>query len=164
MIHFNSHKPGFSFIEIMIAIMLLAIFGTSLFMTQTKILSTISKTHNKVINAFQYAASIPELITKKIDTKKQNKSFDTITINKQIKYPQMSIQTSVKKIPEKSELFKDFKNSLMLVNQTITRDDKKNLMISFLFTPPIEKKEETMAKDVAKSIAKEQPATPKGGA
>lgn len=134
----------------MIAIMLLAIFGTSLFMTQTKILSTVSKTHNKVINAFQNAALIPEFITKKIDAKKQNKSFDTISINKQVKYPQMTIQTSVKKIPEKSELFKDFGNYVTLVNQTIIRDDKKNHTISFLFTPPIEKKEESVAKSIAK--------------
>lgn len=146
---FKSHKPGFSFIEIMIAIMLLAIFGTSLFMTQTKILSTVSKTHNKVMNSLFFATSKSDLITKKLDAKKQNKSFETITITKEISYPQLTVQTLVKKIPEKSDLFKDFGHDVMLVNQTIIRDDKKNSVISFLFTPPIEKKEDSSKKGSA---------------
>lgn len=151
MIHFNNHKPGFSFIEVMIAILLLAIFGTSLFITQAKIISTVSKTHSKVINAFLYTTSLPELITKKIDAKKQNKSLETISINKKITYPEATIQTSVKKLSEKSELFKDFGNYLTLVNQSITREEKTSHIVNFLFTPPIEKKEENTTKNTAKN-------------
>lgn len=144
---FNNHKPGFSFIEIMIAIMLLAIFGSSLFITQTKMLSTVSKTHSKIINTLQWAAMIPDFIIEKVNAEKQKKPFETISVNKKILYPEMTAQVSVSKIPENSDLFKKIGNYLVFANFTITRDDNTNHMINFLFNPPVEKAQEPLANE-----------------
>lgn len=140
---FKNHKNGFAFIEIMIAILLLAIFGTNLFMTQAKIFSNVWRTHDKVINTIESNLILPEFITKKIDAKKERKPFDTINIQKEIKNPPSKIQLVLKKINEKSEIFKDFENDVHLITQTIIRNDKKSQIISFLFTPPVEQKEQS---------------------
>jgi len=161
MIHFKNHNPsilpGFAFIEIIIAIILLAIFGSSLFMTQARIFSTVARAHNKVVQTLQSTAMLPEFILKKMDTVKEKKPLESIILHKEIKYPPIIIDEKIKKIPEKSELFKDFGNYLQLVDQTIDYDDKKSHMIRFIFTPPVEKKDEGAAKGITNQTAKSTP-------
>ena len=148
MMHFKNHNPGFAAVEVMISILLLATFGTSLFMTQAQIFAKVAHTHRKVMSTILSATIFQEFAEKISNAKKQKKPFDEIAIHKEIKYPDATINLIVKKIPEKSELFKDFSECLQLVDQTITINDKQNRMVTFLFAPP-------PPKEAAKEIAKE---------
>ena len=136
MIIFKNHNAGFAFLEIMIAITLLAIFGTSLFMTQANIFKNISRTHRKVMDCILRPTIWPDFIIKKIEAQKEKKDLNLITIDKEIKAFATTLQLKIKKIPEKSVLYQDFGDYLQVVDQTIMKDDKKNHMISFLFNPP----------------------------
>jgi prepilin-type N-terminal cleavage/methylation domain-containing protein len=53
MMHLKNRNPGFSFIEVMIALTLLAIFGSSLFFTQTSLFAKLIKTHTTFINMLE---------------------------------------------------------------------------------------------------------------
>lgn len=131
---FKNHNPGFIFIEIIVAIALLAVFGTNLFISQAQIFSNINKTHRKVLDVMLSSSIIPDFIKQLSDTKKEQKPIDSIVINKDIQSAQIHIE--IKKIMDKSELFENFENYIQIVEQTIIYDNKKNKMISFLFTPP----------------------------
>lgn len=142
MMHFKNHNSGFAFIEIMVAIALLAVFGTSLFMTQGQLFANVAKTHRKVIETMLTSITSPDFLCKLVNAKKEKKSADTITVDKKIEYPAAHIHLEVKKIPQKSPLFEPFKDCLQLIEQTMFLDDKKSRIVTFLFNPPIPKKNE----------------------
>lgn len=149
MIRFKNHNSGFAFIEIMIAIALLAVFGTNLFMTQGQLFANVARTHYTVIKTLLTSIIAPDFLLKLADTKKAKKPTDTIIIDKDIQYPSAHCHLEIKKIPEKSALFEDFHNYLQLVEQTVIYNDKKSRFVTFLFNPPPPKENEA-TKTVAK--------------
>lgn len=138
-----NQKIGFAFIELMIAIAILAIFGTSLFMTQARIFSTVTKAHKKFIYSLKLQETLPELTLKKITLLQQKKSLDQLSLKKDFPPSPLTVSISLKKISEKSSLPKNLEANLQLIDQSILEDEKiKDQMISFLYIPPVPKQEE----------------------
>ena len=91
MMHSKNHKQGFAFIEIIVSIALLAVFGTNLFISQAQIFSNIKKTHRKVLDVMLSSNIIPDFIKQLSDTKKEQKPLNSIIINKDIQSAQIHI-------------------------------------------------------------------------
>lgn len=144
MIHFKNHKPGFSFIEIMIAIVLFAIFGTSLFKIQTSIFSNTAKAHNQSIKILESLKILPEFDLKLFNNARQEKSNQYISVQKQITQPIISLSIQTKSIPEQSTLFKDFHKFVQIIDQTTIYEKKETKIISFITNIP---KDESKDKD-----------------
>jgi len=139
--HSKNLKPGFSFIEIMIAMIIFAIFGTSLFQVQAFIFSNTAKAHNKTMYLLKSSQVMAEFQLQKFNTLKENKSIDTLVIQQKFQDPETSISLTVKSIPEKSSLFKDFAHAAKIIEQLTTIDNKQDKMISFTYSPPKAKDE-----------------------
>lgn len=139
MIRFKSLKPGFSFLEVMIAIVLLAIFGTSLFQIQAYIFSNTSKSHHKTVALLELDKVVPDFALKCFNSLKEKKSISKLSLQKELQNTNATIAITTKPIDEKSSLFKDFSNAAKVINKTIIIDDKKEQAISFAFIPPTQK-------------------------
>ena len=163
----NRNLTGFAFIEIMIAITLLSLFGTTLFLIQSNIFANVARTHIKVLNLIRAQSLRTTFYTKKMNLLQQKKSFAELKFDKEFKEPHMTIKIEVKKIPEASELYKKFTQSLLLVDQTITIQDKIFHNISFLYQPELkEEQPKERPKDDSQAAsakqAKQPPAKAKG--
>ncbi|MBI2353320.1 hypothetical protein HYV11_03725 [Candidatus Dependentiae bacterium] len=134
--NFKNHKLGFAFIEVMIAVMLLALFGTQLFFSQSTIFSKITKMHAKIMTVLRLQSILPEINIQKLNLLKQKKSLQELSLKKDFSYPSQTIVFNIKKISDKSELFKKFNKTLRMVEQTVTEYDLvKEKAISFLYVP-----------------------------
>lgn len=142
MIHFKNHKPGFSFIELMIAITLLSIFGTTLFMIQATVFSKTSRAHNKVVTMLELNKLRSSFELEKFNLQQQKQSINSMSINKELANPPLNIKLRIKQLPENSALFKDFSKNIRLIDQEVTIDTIKDHLIIFVFTPPIQETKE----------------------
>lgn len=142
---FKSLNPGFSFIEIMIAMILFAIFGTSLFQIQTYIFSNTAKAHNKTLPIIKSSLMLSEFELKKFNANKEKQPIDKITIQKQFQQPDLAVTLTVNAIHEKSALFKDFAHAAKQVQQKINFDNKQEKVVTFTFDPPLPQEEKERA-------------------
>lgn len=137
MIHFKHHKSGFSVIEVMFALVLLSIAGTSLFMMQSTIFNQTSKSHNKVIGQLYINQLYEELLLKVFQKQQQKQSPKNISLKKTVKQPMLETTLTLKNIPEKSSLFKPFAEHVQIIQQVITSENKEYNSIRFIFFPDV---------------------------
>ncbi len=134
MIHLKNHKkPGFSFIEIMVAMTLLAIFGTSLFLTQTNLFQKLLKTHTTVINLFETDQQLLKFHQQVQQALQQKKSPESVNLHHENQNPFYVTDIKVKRFSNNSKLFKDFEKTVGLVQATITQDNKSENWWSFIY-------------------------------
>ena len=141
--HFKHRKAGFSFLELMIAITLLSIFGTTIFMLQSNIVEKTYRTH--ITSTIQrYIDTIePDFMLKKMQHLHQKLPLDSIVITKNITNPAIDITLRVKEIPEQSSLHKDFGKYIRIVDQELTTNTSKKNIVSFTFAPSYDNTKET---------------------
>lgn len=139
MIHFKNHKAGFSILEVMFALALLMISGTSLFMMQATIFNKVFHAHNKVVAQLYLKKLKDKLHLKIFQLQQQKEPLANIAFQEQVKQPIMNTNIKLQSIPQNSSLFKKFSEHVQIINQTATFDSKKDSYISFVFTPAIEK-------------------------
>ncbi len=144
MIPFKNLKPGFSFIEIMVALTLLGIFGSSLFLVQSNIFSKVSKTHQALFFNQDSVYDIFQLKNKIHQAVLQKQSVNTLTIQEDKKNPDRKIHIKLLNISDQSEV-KDFSKHVRIVQSSATYDGTRTLnWFSFMYIPELvqEKKEE----------------------
>jgi len=136
MMHLPRSKPGFTFIEIMIALMLLSTFGTSLFMMQATIFQKVAKPHSTVANLLELDQEMINLKIQILQTVKAQKELTSVKIHTQKQDPERSIDVVIQPIKETSALFKKFGKNVSVIQATTTREKQKDQWLTFLFTPP----------------------------
>lgn len=141
MIHSRNNVQGFTFIEVMIAITLLATFGTSLFMVQSNILSKIFNTHRQIIYNNDMQLEEMNFMMKVQRAILQKKSPDNVTIETKKKNPDRTIALNMKPIAEQSSLYKTFGKQVQLVQTTIAHDQYNDSWYSFIYIPELKEKQ-----------------------
>ncbi len=130
------------FVEIMIAIFLLAIFGTSLFVTQAKIFAVCAKTHAKVAYIAQSDALRTDFAVQLARAARDKKSFDTIAIDKTVSYPPSTVHLSLQPFASDTEVYQKFEKQMRCVMVTSSIGDIQYSKGSFLWTPDLKKEVE----------------------
>ncbi len=124
------NKNGSFLLEAVIAIVIIGIFGSSLFISQQNIFRDILKCKNKfyeLINTVKFEMDFNlEIINKKINKNENNKQNNQKTESENFKEkflnPEMFFSGEIKKIPEKSKLniFKNLKFfEIKIINQNL---------------------------------------------
>lgn len=134
------NRSGFTFIEMMIALTLLATFGTSLFLVQTNILSKVFNTHRLFTYSNDILQQQFDLHMKLQQAVLQKKSIDTIKIEAKKKNPERTVTVTMKQIPEQSSLHKSFGKQVRFVQTTITHEQYKDTWYSFEYIPELDEK------------------------
>lgn len=140
MSHFKNHN-GFSFIEMMVALTLLSIFGTSLFLVQTNIFSKVSKTHQSITNMFELDKHIFKFNQEIQTALQQKKSVDKLTFHHKDKKTDTVINIKIKAMDQNSKLFKEFGKNIRLVQASISHGKQTEVWSNFIYIPPADKKE-----------------------
>lgn len=146
--HLKNHKTnisGFSFIEIMVAITLLAIFGTSLFLTQTSLLKKLLSAHTSVINLLETDQQLLKFHQQVQQALQQKKSPESVSLHHENKNPLYVTDIKVKHFSNNSKFFKDFEKTVGLVQASITQDNKSQDWSNFIYL--VAPKEENSQKD-----------------
>jgi prepilin-type N-terminal cleavage/methylation domain-containing protein len=128
--------PGFTFMEIMIALMILSIFGSSLFMMQATIFQKVEKPHIAVETLLELDREMINLKVEIDQAIKEKKELKTIKLLRQKQNPDRIIDISITSIKETSSLFKKFGKNVSIVQATTTQGKHVDQWITFLFTPP----------------------------
>ena len=142
------------FIEMMVALTLLSIFGTSLFLVQTNIFSKLSKTHTTVVNMFALDEQLLKFNQDVQFALQQKKPLDNITLHQQHKNPDYTVDIKLKKFDQNSKLFKDFGTNIRLMQATISQDSptsqNPDVWYSFIYEPVQDKESQQAATSNAK--------------
>lgn len=145
MIHFKNLKSGFSFIEIMVALTLLGIFGSSLFLVQSNMFAKVFKTHQTLFFHQDIVHDLLKLKNKIHQAILQKQPIDAITVQENKKNPDRAINLKLYKISENSEL-KEFAKNVRIVESSATYDNKQTVTwFDFVYIPKLiqsDKKEE----------------------
>jgi len=150
MIHFKNLKNGSSFIEMMVALTLLATFGTSIFLVQSNIFTKIFKTHQKANINQDVLQELIKLKTKIQQTVLQKKEVDGISLHEDKKNPARKIDLTLQKIPENSVLSKTFGKNIRIIKNTITYENNyATSWFTFAYIPVIQKEPKEQAKNNA---------------
>ncbi|MCX5923129.1 MAG: prepilin-type N-terminal cleavage/methylation domain-containing protein [Candidatus Dependentiae bacterium] len=128
---------GFTFMEIMIALMILSIFGSSLFMMQVTIFQKVEKPHVAVENLLEIDREMINLKVEIDQAHKEKKELRAIKIHRQKQNPDQTIDISIEAIKETSSLFKKFGKNVSFVQATTAQGKHSDQWITFLFTPPV---------------------------
>ncbi|MBI2344802.1 prepilin-type N-terminal cleavage/methylation domain-containing protein [Candidatus Dependentiae bacterium] len=137
MIPFKNLKAGFSFIEIIVALTLFAIFGSSLFLVQSNIFSKVLKTHQILFFNQDNIYHIMQLKNKIHHAVAEKQSVDTIKIKENKKNPDRSIDLKLINISDQSEL-KNFSSNVRIVESSVTYHDNRTIKwFSFVYIPEI---------------------------
>ncbi len=154
MIHFKNHK-GFSFVEMMIALTLLAIFGSSLFMMQSNLLTRLFKTHINIVNLFEMDKQMLQFNQKLQDDLAEKKPIETINMHKDNQKPEYILDVKIKPIGQNSALFKNFDKKIGIIQTIIQQDKKISTWHTFAYIVPPEKKDQE--KNTTSTTQKEKP-------
>lgn len=134
----GSVQQGFTFIEVMVAIMLLATFGISLFTVQTNILSKILMTHRQLVYSndiqkeeFDYLMKLQQAIL-------QKKSPDQVTIQTTKNNPARTVTVTMKPIAEESSLYKTFSKQVRILETKIAHDKYQDTWYSLVYIPELQ--------------------------
>jgi len=142
-----SQTNGFSFIEMMIALTLLAVFGTSLFLVQTNILSKILTTHRLVAQSNDIDQELQQFQMQLHQAILQKKAPETATLSITKQNPDRTISIKLNPIAEKSSLHKIFAKQVRMTQITIKQDQYQTTWYSLLYIPAINPKPEAQAKN-----------------
>lgn len=146
MIPFKNLKYGFSFIEIMIALALLGIFGSSIFLVQNNIFSKIFKTHQSLFFNQDIIYDSIQLKNKIHLAVLEKQSVDSITIQESRKNPDRKMTIKLLPISSDSEL-KSFSKNLRIVQSSATYNDQRTIQwFNFIYIPKLTKEEEKSPK------------------
>ena len=145
-------KKGFSFIEIMVAISLLAIFGTSLFLTQSSLFSKLLKTHITFVNMLETDQQLLKFNQQIQQALQEKKSVEAITLHYENKNPEYVTNIKIKSLQPNSKLFKDFKKNISFVHATIDQENKSETWWSFIYTA-MPKEDEKATEQKPKEVA-----------
>jgi|GEM_PF-1238001 len=142
MIGFKHLKPGMSFIEVVGAIALLSIFGTSLFLTQAHLFDRISIAQQKFIAALNMQKELIVCQKNILNELFEQKGPVTDSIKgtlKSFESPDMKVMVTVKSDFSKTK-FEDFKNLYLL--KAVAKSDQKDYgaLYRFAFIPEVPKK------------------------
>lgn len=141
MIPFKNLNTGFSFIEIMVALTLLGIFGSSLFLVQSNIFLKVSKTHQKLFFNQDFSYDMFQLKNKIQQAVLNKKSIDGITVQEHKKNPDRTINLKLLTISEQSELA-SFAKHVRIVKSTATYDQTKNInWFNLVYIPELTEEE-----------------------
>ncbi len=141
--NFLQSHGGFTFIEIIVALALLSIMGTSLFLMQSTIFQKLTKSHNVVSNLLQIEKEMIDFKLALAQALQEKKSMAEVTIHQEKHNPDMKVDVVVKPIQESSKLYKQFSKNVFMIKAAITKDQQQNQWVSFLYVPPKpEEKEE----------------------
>lgn len=146
MIPFKNLKSGFSFVEIMIALALLGIFGSSIFLVQNNIFSKIFKTHQSLFFNQDIMYDSIQLKNKIHQAVLEKQSVDSITIQENRKNPDRKMSIKLLPISNESEL-KSFSKNLRIVQNSATYNDQRTIQwFNFMYIPKLTKEEEKSPK------------------
>ncbi|OGB86310.1 hypothetical protein A3J41_01820 [candidate division TM6 bacterium RIFCSPHIGHO2_12_FULL_38_8] len=149
----KNHNFGFSFIEIMAALALLSIFGTSLFLTQSSLFSKLLKTHTTINNLLETDKQLLKFNQQIQEALQQKKPIENIKLHFENKNPAYTTDIAVKPLQPSSKLFKKFENKVSFVQATIVQENKPETWWSFIYTAtPKEEAQEKKGKQ-AKGVA-----------
>ncbi|HSW75504.1 MAG TPA: prepilin-type N-terminal cleavage/methylation domain-containing protein [Candidatus Saccharimonadales bacterium] len=147
-------RNGFTFIEIIVALALLSIMGTSLFLMQSTIFQKLTKSHNIVSNLLEIDKEMIDFKLALAQALQDKKSMAEVTIHQVKHNPDMKIDVVVKPIQESSKLYKQFSKNVFMIQATITKDQQQNQWVSFLYVPPKPEEKEEKAPSAKTPIAK----------
>lgn len=152
MMHSKHLKTGFSFVEIMIALGLLGIFGSSLFLVQSNMFSKVFKTHQSLFFNQDIIYDLTQLKNKVHQAILQKESVDSITIQENKKNPDRKVSLKLVKISDQSEL-KDFSKNVRIVESSAIYDNNRTIKwFSFMYIP--EALQDQSKEDAKNSLAK----------
>ena len=140
--NFKHLKPGMSFIEVVAALGILAIFGTSLFLMQTYLFDRIMVSQRKLIanlrmqtELIAYQTEIlKELFAQKGPVEESLKPKD-----KSFEHPDMTIKIKTRSDFKDTPL-KDYKNLYLISTQANNADKEYGRSYTFVFIPKVAKK------------------------
>lgn len=141
------HKKGFMYIEVMFALALLGIFGSTLFISQTFILKKISRSHTSTQSAIRMDTLISEYKAKIKQLELAEQPIAVASIEKKYDNPEMDIIVSgsyinlpdgQKKEEAKSE---EKKPTLFQIKASAIHEFGKEEIKLLLYKPQPEKKE-----------------------
>jgi len=135
-------RAGFTFIEIIIALTLLTIVGTSLFMMQSTIFQKLTKAHSSVSNLLEIDKEIIDFKLALAQALQEKKNVADVKIHQEKQNPDIKLDIVIKPIAQSSQLYKNFSKNVFMVQATATRDKQEDQWFSFLYIPPKPEKEE----------------------
>ena len=94
MMNSKHHKSGFMFLEVMFALVLLGIFGSSLFMSQSFLLQKIMKSHAAMQASLKMHTLVLEYTSKVKQAELGEQPITVPTISKKYDNPEMDITVS----------------------------------------------------------------------
>lgn len=122
MMHSKNHK-GFSFIEMMVALAMLAIFGTSIMIVQTSLFEKLIKGHTKLLNMFvidQYIVQFNEQVQQALQDKT---SVETIALHHDNKNPEYTVDIKINPVATESALAKKFGSNIGITQITVKNNE-----------------------------------------
>ncbi|MBP9764912.1 prepilin-type N-terminal cleavage/methylation domain-containing protein [Candidatus Babeliales bacterium] len=137
MIPFKNKNTGFSFIEMMIALTLLAVFGTSIFLVQANITSKVFKTHTALQPSYDMNYLLYQLNNKILQATIRKEDVNALSVSVEHKNPQETITLTLHPIAEKSELYKPFSKHIRAVHITQKTNDSTKVIHTFAYIPTI---------------------------
>ena len=149
MIPSKINKSGFTFIEMMIALTMLATFGSSLFLVQSNMLAKVFTTGKLVLYSDDTVGPQQKFIQKVQQTILQKKSADAVTIEEKKENPERTVTVKTNQINEQSSLYKQFGKRVRIMKTTILHDGQTSNWFKFLYIPEA-------ADDKAKDAPKER--------
>lgn len=126
------NQSGFLLIEIMASIALLAIFGTSLFLTQATIAKNTYKTHQAFQAGNSYQQYLEKFNISLMQALAQNKPFENLQLQETHSNPDYTIQISLKLLPQSSQLFTAFGKDNYRVEIKVTQQDVEYAWHTFI--------------------------------
>ena len=148
-------RDGFLFIEMMVALTLLATFGSSLFLVQTNVLEKLFKTHTTITKMFELDKQWLQFTQNMQFALSQKKPIESIQLHHTNKNPDYVVDIKMKNIAQSSKLFKNFGKYAALVQASITQDNRSDTWWSFAYIKTPDKKDKDEAKQ--SSTAKTTP-------
>ncbi|MCX5924299.1 MAG: prepilin-type N-terminal cleavage/methylation domain-containing protein [Candidatus Dependentiae bacterium] len=146
-------RSGFTFIEIIIALALLTIVGTSLFMMQSTIFQNLTKSHNSVSNLLELDKEMIDFKLAISQAVQEKKSVADVKVHKEKDNPDVKLDIVIKPIAQSSQLYKNFSKNVFMVQASAQRDQQQDQWFSFLYIPPKKEKEEAPSAKVPKGVA-----------
>ena len=144
------HKKGFMYIEVMFALALLGIFGSSLFISQSFLFKKILRAHISTQAGIKMDTLISEYKIKIKQAELADKPINVASISKEYDKPDMGIVVSgsyvdlpdgPEKKDSKSKKPEQQKSSLFQIKAEATHEFGKEEVKLLLFKPQSEKKE-----------------------
>lgn len=150
MMHLKNHK-GFLFVEMMIALTLLSIFGSSLFLVQTNLLEKLLKTHTTITKMFELDKQLLQFTQDMQFALSQKKNIDSIRLHHENKSPEYMVDIKIKNITPSSKLFKNFGKNVALIQASIAQDNRSDTWWNFAYIKTPDKKDDAKQPSTAKT-------------